>query len=108
MLVDKDDGSLKLPNLSNNQPPKKRNIDADSRIEDASYFSANRKYSLGNADDMNNYDKGFIGVGKAMLDHQASKVGKDPYGGMASDKSNRSKTLQSPGRSNKYAVSAEK
>ena len=71
MLVDKNDGNLVLPNLGDNEAPRRRGADVDSRNgSHASYFaSANRKYSLGNADDMKNYEKGFIGVGKAMLDH---------------------------------------
>ena len=47
---------------------------------------------------MKSFDKGFIGVGKAMMDHQASKMGKDPYGMRSPNDSHRSKTLQSPSR----------
>ena len=106
-MVDKEDGNLVLPNLGNNEAPRKRGADVESRNEShGSYFAHSRKYSLANADDMKNYDKGFIGVGKAMLDHQSSKKGKDPYADMTSAKSNKSRTLQSPNRNK--GVSTEK
>ena len=109
MLVDKNDGNLVLPNLSNNEAPsRRRGADSESRNDSHGSFFANsnRKYSLGNADDMKNYEKGFIGVGKAMLDHQSGKKGKDPYADMTSGKSNKSRTLQSPARNR--GVSTEK